>query len=836
MESSPEVVPKKKPKLEYIPIPVLVKNVKYNPGTSSTVYIPSEIKTRSDVEENNDSNEKIDTTQTYVPSKIIKKPEEGEKMEVDVPQIFEKELTSELGQDDNKMDQELKKPEEKFEVLQEIPIEIKEQIEQKQVFEILKEPSEDVKKNGHINGVDTEKSKIDESKQIAQKERSKDDKEKERHSHSKSSSREKEKKSEKDKKHSSSGSKHSSSSSHKSSSSSSHKSHKSSRSSSKHRSSSSNDEKPAKSEKSKDSTKIGKSEKSKKSETEKSKKSDRKESSRDSEKSDKHSKHHSSSSSSKSKHRDREKEKDKDKVKVNDKKSVSDLSLLDFDDSFLPDLDCDEEEDEVMKQCRMIFDEYSSKEPTNEIKEIKEPALKDIDLFAESSDTSGKKRQAHENADKRILPSFIRKPNHVQSAMQSIYIRQEIVRKQKEKELAELEEKKKKLEEELSVNQTPLVNPSVFIHPAKRPSIAPVSNLLALQEAKKKVEALKAAKQSPYLAKTLPQTVPKGQSRKAHVATVDLKSKPAPPVLEPHQKKISYNIRMQYYNIMVTHCLNIYPNCEDAWDRAQTEELVVFNKCGTPNIYKSSALLAINKLKKESIDAGNVNTPKEKTISHDVMLAGKQGMKYSWSAQSKSKVSESSSSLTTIDNCSSTKAYKLVADCQLNEEQLRENGFPRASTRRGMAKMYTTKPSKPPLENERYCSRCSKVFVLDDYDDLHCVDMCNYHLKRSGYRRGCADNIYYCCQQSAGSDGCCFGNYHVSDYIDFDNLVGYVTTMDPEDDYEPSKKDMFALDCEMCYTTVGMELTRITVVSFDEKVVYDTLVKPENRVIDYNTK
>lgn len=96
--------------------------------------------------------------------------------------------------------------------------------------------------------------------------------------------------------------------------------------------------------------------------------------------------------------------------------------------------------------------------------------------------------------------------------------------------------------------------------------------------------------------------------------------------------------------------------------------------------------------------------------------------------------------------------------------------------------------------------------------------------------------MYYCCQSSAGSDGCCFANYHVTDYLDYDNLNGYVTTMEPDEDYEPSKKDMFALDCEMCYTTGGFELTRITVVNFDEKVVYDTLVKPENKIVDYNTK
>lgn len=34
--------------------------------------------------------------------------------------------------------------------------------------------------------------------------------------------------------------------------------------------------------------------------------------------------------------------------------------------------------------------------------------------------------------------------------------------------------------------------------------------------------------------------------------------------------------------------------------QAQTEELAVLKKCNTPVIYKSSALLAINKLRKEA--------------------------------------------------------------------------------------------------------------------------------------------------------------------------------------------------------------------------------------------
>ena len=47
---------------------------------------------------------------------------------------------------------------------------------------------------------------------------------------------------------------------------------------------------------------------------------------------------------------------------------------------------------------------------------------------------------------------------------------------------------------------------------------------------------------------------------------------------------------------------------------------------------------------------------------------------------------------------------------------------------------------------------------------------------------------------------------------------------------------MLALDCEMCYTAAGLELTRCSVVDAQGKTVYDELVLPHAPIVDYNTQ
>ncbi|XP_030760900.1 RNA exonuclease 5 isoform X3 [Sitophilus oryzae] len=48
---------------------------------------------------------------------------------------------------------------------------------------------------------------------------------------------------------------------------------------------------------------------------------------------------------------------------------------------------------------------------------------------------------------------------------------------------------------------------------------------------------------------------------------------------------------------------------------------------------------------------------------------------------------------------------------------------------------------------------------------------------------------------------------------------------------------LIAIDCEMCKTETGdLELTRVSVVNEKHEVIYDSLVKPENKIVDYLTR
>lgn len=72
-------------------------------------------------------------------------------------------------------------------------------------------------------------------------------------------------------------------------------------------------------------------------------------------------------------------------------------------------------------------------------------------------------------------------------------------------------------------------------------------------------------------------------------------------------------------------------------------------------------------------------------------------------------------------------------------------------------------------------------------------------------------------------------------YEDFgDNST--LQTPAPSDSNDKRSGRVYAFDCEMVYTAWGISLARITMVDIDGELVMDLLVRPEHKVVDYNSR
>ena len=60
-----------------------------------------------------------------------------------------------------------------------------------------------------------------------------------------------------------------------------------------------------------------------------------------------------------------------------------------------------------------------------------------------------------------------------------------------------------------------------------------------------------------------------------------------------------------------------------------------------------------------------------------------------------------------------------------------------------------------------------------------------------------------------------------------------------QDEYKEVDENspLYAVDCEMCLTNIGkLELTKVCVVDSDLNEIYQSLVKPRNRIVNYLTR
>ncbi|KAF9910065.1 RNA exonuclease 3 [Linnemannia zychae] len=164
-------------------------------------------------------------------------------------------------------------------------------------------------------------------------------------------------------------------------------------------------------------------------------------------------------------------------------------------------------------------------------------------------------------------------------------------------------------------------------------------------------------------------------------------------------------------------------------------------------------------------------------------------------------------------------------------EQLEANGYP--------VEVPADKGTPPQHDPKRECERCTKMFEVSE--DLKDVDMhaCQYHQMRLRNKLHNGDKIKYfpCCDAPQGSTGCQDGPhvFKEDEFLDLHYRIPFVET--PKECLGSKKPhSIVAMDCEMCYTTGGFELIRISVVDKLGKVIMDELVKPGHPVLDMNSR
>lgn len=346
-------------------------------------------------------------------------------------------------------------------------------------------------------------------------------------------------------------------------------------------------------------------------------------------------------------------------------------------------------------------------------------------------------------------------------------------------------------------------------------------------------------------------------------------SQPSVPVmprpLAPLRKsdKIPMPIRTRYLNQFIEECLIIYQSPNDAYERALNDEQACHDKATSRMAYLNAVIQRLKSLKAE----------KTQVEKDGVKLTGSGTSTPRATMISSSTVKQTSSPVTTEEDSSEKRLnevvrgplfYEQLRPYLLDEEALVANGFPREDKRpgapRGRAILSVPEEKRSIYsscqENERICTRCGARFIVDEYGNALASQKCVYHWSRPVKLRTPVAGIdlrYPCCQGEIGQPGCQIcPTGHVHEANKWLDPEGFVTTLPPlpsslreqttnrgddeEADATSTPVNIYALDCEMVYTTAGCELARCTIVDSRFHTVMDCVVRPDHMVLDCNTR
>uniref|UniRef100_A0A8P4KIC9 Exonuclease domain-containing protein n=1 Tax=Dicentrarchus labrax TaxID=13489 RepID=A0A8P4KIC9_DICLA len=280
------------------------------------------------------------------------------------------------------------------------------------------------------------------------------------------------------------------------------------------------------------------------------------------------------------------------------------------------------------------------------------------------------------------------------------------------------------------------------------------------------------------------------------------------PVLIPCEApkdKVPHDLRQRYVNMFTEEFLKTTTNVNDAFEKALAEERTVYNRSVNKLKYQSVAVNALKRLKNQSA------------------VAAKGGNL--WKTQ------------TFLNKMSDDMAlYDSLKDYILTEERLIESNYPvQHPEKPGCAILFADNKKGNTDSLKRICCRCGATFSVSQTGKHIRKEECNYHYGKGVKNKvpGGVETRYSCCEGVMGAPGCQVFKLHVHDSLSLD---GFVSTLPRHPGPDTGCPGVYSLDCEMCYTIHGLELSRVTLVNSGLQVVYDTFVRPDNEVIDYNTR
>ncbi|KAI7798164.1 RNA exonuclease 1-like protein [Triplophysa rosa] len=343
--------------------------------------------------------------------------------------------------------------------------------------------------------------------------------------------------------------------------------------------------------------------------------------------------------------------------------------------------------------------------------------------------------------------------------------------------------------------------------------------------------SVKAQTSAGILSKTTSTTVEK---RVAHTPTLKSSAMKRPVIPAEFGAKVPTNIRQRYLNIFIDECVKFCCSEQEAFQTALDEEKVVYDRSSSKNIYLNVAVNTLKKLRSRSTPVSPATkTPplsiNRKAQSHEEVLGGRLAATTSYTINRSGKQQDV--------NLKGAILYKKLKKYIMTEEQLQEHGYPQPHPEiSGHAVVHNLPEKKNNDPFSKVCYRCGAEYKINANGNCVRKEECSHHWGRLRRNRvpGGWETLYNCCSGAVGSPGCEVGKQHVQDGRK-ESLDGFVKTFSKQLTVD-GNGGIYALDCEMCYTRQGLELTRVTVINSDLKVVYDTFVKPVSKVVDYNTR